>query len=73
MESIIYDHNGEPEQVHMDGTKCHPLQDEPEWSIRTTIWVLNENKAQVSFANPPVSSRESPREWVEFGEPALIF
>lgn len=73
IEEIIYDHDGLPEQIHMDGGKCHPEQEHTEWSIRSTIWVLSENGAQVSFADPPRSSRDTPREWVTFEQPHYIF
>jgi hypothetical protein len=61
IERIIYDHTGEPEQVHMDGSKCHPDQEAGEWSLRTTIWAVDELAWQSSFAEPPTTAATSPR------------
>lgn len=73
MEAIIYDHTGTPDQVHMDGSKCHPEQVDSEWSLRTTVWLLNEKKAQYSFADPPLDSRLTPRHWRSFDNVELVF
>ncbi len=73
MERIIYDHTGQPEQVHMDGSKCHPDQAEGEWSLRTTIWVVDELAAQYSFAEPPVSGHLTPRRWKQFASIDPVF
>jgi hypothetical protein len=61
LERIIYDHTGQPEQVHMDGSKSHPDQEEGEWSLRTTIWIVNERRATYSFAEPPLSGHLTKR------------
>ncbi len=68
MERIIYDHTGAPDQVHMDGSKCHPDQEAGEWSLRTTIWAINERRAQSSYAEPPVSGHLTARQWKAFDE-----
>ena len=73
LERIIYDHTGEPEQVHMDGTKCHPEQEAGEWSLRTTIWAVEELAAQSSFAEPPIGSHLTPRHWNTFEPAELVF
>lgn len=74
LEGIIYDHTGSPEQVHMDGTPCHPGQDEPEWSLRTTIWVPDERAAQYSFADPPGQPGHlAPRQWMRYDDVELVF
>ncbi|MBI4028431.1 MAG: hypothetical protein HY360_25825 [Verrucomicrobia bacterium] len=73
LERIIYDHTGQPEQIHMDGTKCHPKQKDGEWSLRTTIWILNERRAFYSFAEPPVSSHLTPRLRKDFPPVEMIF
>jgi hypothetical protein len=64
VEALIYEHTGEPDQIHMDGSVCHPDQAEGEWSLRTSIWALAEDRVQVSFAEPPVSSHLTPRHWL---------
>jgi hypothetical protein len=75
IESIIYDHTGEVEAVHMDGMACHPEQkpNECEWSLRTTVWVINEGRAQASFAKPPVSSRQAPKQWFDYRNTEHVF
>lgn len=73
MERIIYDHTGQVEQVHMDGSKCHPDQSDPEWSLRTAIWIINEQRARYSFAKPPVSGHLTPRQMKEFGPVEYVF
>jgi hypothetical protein len=73
MEAVIYDHTGKPEQVHMDGSKCHPEQEAGEWSLRTVIWVINEQAAQYSFAEPPVSGHLTPRRWKKYENIELVF
>lgn len=73
MEQIIYDHTGQTEQVHMDGSKCHPDQEAGEWSLRTAIWVVNERAAQYSFAEPPVSGHLTPRRWKKYDDVELVF
>lgn len=73
IQRIIYDHTGEPEQVHMDGSKCHPRQEDPEWSVRTTVWLPNENAAQYSFAEPPLDSRLTPKQWKKYDPPEFVF
>lgn len=73
MQSIIYDHIGQPEQVHMDGTKCHPDQEQGEWSLRTTIWMLNERRAIYSFAEPPLSGHLTPRHTKDFRSTEPVF
>lgn len=73
IERIIYDHTGEPEQVHMDGTTCHPDQTEAEWSLRTTIWMLDERRAIYSFAEPPVSGHLTPRHELKYSAPDPVF
>jgi hypothetical protein len=73
MEKIIYDHTGQPEQVHMDGSKCHPAQEGGEWSLRTAIWVVNEKSAQYSFAEPPISGHLTKRQWKSFQSVELVF
>lgn len=73
LEATIYDHLGKPEQVHMDGSKCHPDQEGGEWSLRATIWVINERAAQYSFAEPPTSGHLMKRQWKQFEEITLVF
>lgn len=73
IERIIYDHTGEVDQVHMDGTKCHPDQSDPEWSLRTTIWIVNEQRAVYSFAEPPISGHLTPRQTKTFDPVDLVF
>lgn len=73
LQAIIYDHTGEPEQIHMDGSRCHPLQGEGEWTLRTTIWVLDERQAQVSYAQPPISSHLTPRQWIDYSDVSFVF
>jgi hypothetical protein len=73
LESIIYDHIDAPEQVHMDGRKMHPGQEGGEWSIRTTVWVFNERKAQASFAEPPLHGGLTARKWFHFPDTELVF
>ncbi len=73
IEAAIYDHTGQPEQVHMDGSKCHPDQEEGEWTLRTTIWVIDERQAQYSFADPPVSGHLSVRRWKMLTTPEFVF
>jgi hypothetical protein len=73
IEETIYDHIGQPEQVHMDGSKCHPDQEEGEWTLRTTIWVVRDQAAQYSFAEPPVSGHLTERRWKKFENIELVF
>ena len=73
IENIIYDHTGEPEQIHMDGTRFHPDQEVGEWSLRTIIWVLNERCACYSFAEPPKSGHLTPRRRKDFPAVEMIF
>jgi hypothetical protein len=72
---IIYDHTGEVEQVHMCGMPCHRDQkpEECEWSLRTTLWTISEGKAEVSFAEPPKSSRETARVAFDYRGVELVF
>jgi len=73
IENMIYDHIDSPEQVHMDGSLCHPDQTDAEWSLRTTIWVLEEQRAQFSWAEPPVSGHLTPRQWKAFEDIEPVF
>lgn len=73
LERIIYDHIDAPEQVHMDGSLCHPQQEHGEWSLRTTVWVLEEQQAQYSFAQPPLSGHLTPRHWCSYRPVDYIF
>lgn len=73
MERIIYDHINSPEQIHMDGSKCHPNQHEGEWSLRTTIWVVDEHSAQFSFAQPPLSGHLTARQWMRYEAIDYVF
>ncbi len=73
MEQIIYNHTGSPDQIHMDGSKCHPDQEAGEWSIRTVIWVVHEQAAQYSFAEPPMSGHLTKRHWKKYGQIEMVF
>lgn len=73
MEQVIYDHIDSPEQVHMDGSKCHPAQHEGEWSLRTTIWAIDEQASQFSFAQPPLSGHLTERQWMRYEAIDYVF
>lgn len=73
LERIIYDHIGSPEQVHMDGSKCHPDQEEGEWTLRTAVWEVDARRARYSFAEPPVSSHLTRREVMTFEKEETVF
>ena len=53
LEEIIYQHDGAPDQIHLDGNKCHRDEENPNWTLRTAIHVLNENCTFYSFPEPP--------------------
>ncbi len=75
LQGVIYNNTREVEQVHMDGLSCHRDQkpEECEWSLRTTIWVLNEGGAEASFAEPPRSSRETKKVWFDYRNVEHVF
>jgi hypothetical protein len=73
MESVIYDHTGRMDQIHLDGSKCHPDQQVTECTQRTIIWVLNEKRAWYSFAEPPVWGHETQRHRKDFEKVELVF
>ena len=73
MEQIIYNHTGSPDQIHMDGSKCHPDQEAGEWSLRTIIWIVNERRTNYSFAEPPVSGNLTPRQTKVFEPIDYVF
>ncbi len=75
IQEVIYDHTGEVEAIHMDGMSCHPAQkpQECEWTLRTTVWVVNEGRAQASFAKPPLSSRKAVKQWFDYRNVEHVF
>jgi hypothetical protein len=75
IQEIIYENTGQVEQVHMTGMPCHPEQkpEDCEWSLRTTIWALNQGGAEASFAKPPLSSRETPKVWFDYRNTEHVF
>ena len=66
IEAIIYDHNGQPDQINLAGEQCHPEETTTNWTLRTAIHVLNENQTFYSFADPPRGAHLTPRHRKDF-------
>ena len=73
MESIVYDHTGEPDQINLDGGKCHPDEDPVNWTLRTAVHVMDERCAFYSFAEPPLGAHLTPRHRKDFGLVEYVF
>jgi hypothetical protein len=73
LENIIYDHTGEPDQIHLDGGKCHPDEEVTNWTLRTVLHVLDERCAFYSFAEPPLGGHLTTRYRKDFPPVQHVF